>query len=80
MRKRLRDHNFLTEIEPLAESLDSVISLPTSFNFYQKFLVIGGAWVAWSVKCLTIGFGLGLDLRVMRPSPAWSSVLSGESP
>ena len=38
-----------------------------------------GAWVAQSVKQLTLGFGSGRDLRVMRSSPASGSVLSDES-
>ena len=33
-----------------------------------------GAWVAQSVKFLTLGFGLGHDFRVIRSSPAWGSV------
>ena len=28
-----------------------------------------GTWVAQSVKCLTLGFGSGCDLRVLRSSP-----------
>ena len=35
----------------------------------------GGAWVVQSVKCPTLGFGSGRDLRVMR----WSPTLNVES-
>ena len=38
----------------------------------------GGARVAQSVGRPTHDFGLGNDLRVMRLSPAWSSVLRVE--
>ena len=31
---------------------------------------IKGAWVAQSVKCLTLDFGSGHDLMVVRSSPA----------
>ena len=37
------------------------------------------AWVAQLVMCLTLGFSLGHDLRVVRPSHALSSKLSVES-
>ena len=35
-----------------------------------------GAWVAQSIKCLTLGFNLGHDLKVLEPSPMWASELS----
>ena len=35
-----------------------------------------GAWVAQLFKSLTFGFGSGHDLRVVRLSPVWGSVLS----
>ena len=34
-----------------------------------------GAWVAQLVKHLTLGFGSGHNLRVLRPSPALGSAL-----
>ena len=34
-----------------------------------------GAWVAQSVKRLTLDFGSDHDLRVMGLSPAWGSAL-----
>ena len=37
-----------------------------------------GAWLAQSVKCLTLDFGSDHDLRVVRLSPASGSVLSVE--
>ena len=39
-----------------------------------------GAWVAQSGKRLTLDFGSGHDLRVMRSSPGAASELSSESP
>ena len=36
-------------------------------------MVVGGTWVAWSVKHQTLGFGSGHDLIVMRSSPALST-------
>ena len=38
-----------------------------------------GTWVAQSVEWPTLGFGSRGDLRVVRSSPVWGSVLSGES-
>jgi len=38
----------------------------------------GGARVFQSVKCLTLGFGSGHDLRVMGSSPESGYALSGE--
>ena len=38
-----------------------------------------GAWVAQSVKCPTLGFNSGHDLRVMELSPIPGSVLGGKS-
>jgi len=38
-----------------------------------------GAWLAQSVKRLTLGFGSGHDLRVVGLSLTMGSVLSGES-
>ena len=38
-----------------------------------------GSWIAQSVKCGTVGFSSGHDLRVMRLSPACGSMLSTES-
>ena len=38
-----------------------------------------GAWVAQSVKCLTLDFNLGHDLRVVRLTTALGSELSAES-
>jgi len=39
---------------------------------------IGGVWVAQLVKCPTLEFSSGHDLRVMRSSPASSSMLGVE--
>ena len=41
--------------------------------------IFGGAWVAQSVKHLTLDFGSGHDLRVMRLSPSLGSTLGMES-
>ena len=38
-----------------------------------------GIWAAQLVKCLTLDFSSGHDLRVVKSSPASGSVLSGES-
>ena len=38
-----------------------------------------GVWVAQSVKCPTLDFSSGHDLRVVGLSPASGSKLSGES-
>ena len=35
----------------------------------SKAVVLRGTWVAQLVKCLTLDFGSGHDLRVMRSSP-----------
>ena len=35
---------------------------------------LGGTWVAQSVKCLTLGFGSGHDLRVVGSSSTLGSV------
>ena len=35
--------------------------------------------MAQSVECLTLDFGLGRDLRVVKLSPVLGSTLSGES-
>ena len=37
-----------------------------------------GVWVAQSVKCLTLGFIPGPDLRVVRSNCAPGSMLSGD--
>ena len=42
-------------------------------------LVSRGAWVAQSVKNLTLDFGSGHDLRILRSSPMLGFVLSVES-
>ena len=39
----------------------------------------GGAWVAQSVKCLTLGFSSGHDLRDLGSSPMMGSMLNAES-
>ena len=39
----------------------------------------GGAWMAWSVKRATLGFGSGRELGVVGSSPALGSALSVES-
>ena len=38
-----------------------------------------GAWMTQSVKCPTLGFGSGFDLRVVRLSPVLGSVPNVES-
>ena len=38
-----------------------------------------GAWVAQLVRCPTLGFNSGHDLRVVRSSPAFGSILDGDS-
>ena len=46
----------------------------------QEILKSGeGACMAQSVKHPNLDFGSGHDLRVMRLSPIWGSVLNGES-
>ena len=48
--------------------------------FFFFFLIkFKGTWVAQLVEHLTLGFGSGHDLRVMRLSPTVDSMLSGES-
>ena len=39
----------------------------------------GGAWVAQSVKSLTLDFGSDHDLRVVGSSPTWGWALSAKS-
>ena len=41
--------------------------------------LLGGTWVVQAVKCPTLGFNSGHDLRVMRLSPRLDSMLSMES-
>ena len=52
----------------------------TTFMFIVQFkkLGLGGAWVAQLVKPPTLDFCSGHDLRVMRLSPAWGSMLGME--
>ena len=51
-----------------------------SFLVYKKFKKVEeDAWVVHSVKCLTLGFSSGQDLRVVRWSPTSGSVLSWKS-
>jgi len=38
----------------------------------------GGAWVAWSAECPTLGFGSGRYLRALRWSPTSGSALGME--
>ena len=47
------------------------------FNFLRNCLP-GGAWVGQLVKCLTLDFGSGHDLRVVRSSPQLGSTLNVE--
>ena len=42
-----------------------------------KRIVGRGAWVAQSVKCLTLDLGSGHDLRVVRSNPMLGSELDG---
>ena len=39
----------------------------------------GGTWVAQSVECLTLDFGSGHDLMVVRSSPTSGSILTAWS-
>ena len=45
-----------------------------ALHFFKKCLTTWGAWVAQLVKCLTLDFSSGLDLRVVSSSPALGSV------
>ena len=65
-----------------------VLSAPRVFFFYVLAQIAPhctqvhaqmGIWVAQRVKRRTFGFSSGHDLRVVKPSPAWGSVLSVES-
>ena len=40
---------------------------------------LGGTWEARSVKCLTLDFGSGHDLRIVRSIPASGSAPGRES-
>ena len=40
----------------------------------------GNSWVAKTVKCQTLAFGSGHDLRVMRSSPFSGSIFSMVTP
>ena len=44
--------------------------------YYELYKYFRGARVVQSVKWLTLGFGSGSELGVMRSSPAWGSTLS----
>ena len=44
-----------------------------------KRITSSGAWGAQLVECLTLDFGSGHDLRVVRLNPALGSMLSMES-
>ena len=61
---------------PASESLKSTVV--TEYTDSAR-IVFRAAWVVQSVKCLTLDFGSGHDLRVVRWSPASGSMLSGES-
>ena len=48
-------------------------------NYYYLKITMAGVPVAQTVKCPTLGFCSGRDLRGVRSSPASGSVLSSES-
>ena len=50
-----------------------------SSHYVERKQISKGAWVAWSVKGLTLGFGSGHNLGVPRRSPMSGSSLSVES-
>ena len=52
--------------------------LGLSFVFFKILEVTRGAWVAQWVGCLTLDFGSGYDLKVMRSSPTLGSTPSVE--
>lgn len=52
--------------------------MPGDIKVIQKYQ-LRGTWVAQFVKHLTLNFGSGHDLRVVRSSPASGSMLSEES-
>lgn len=55
------------------------ILLYTFIAFHYLKGTVRGAWVIQLVKLLSLGFSSDCDLRVMRLSPALSSVLGMES-
>ena len=58
--------------------VNSFLNLPLCF----RFLILQtkrGAWLVWSVKQPTLGFGSGHNLRVVRSSSTLASLLSMES-
>ena len=45
---------------------------------FKKHFIFEDTWVAQSVKCLTLDFDSGLDLKVLRLSPTLGSAPSVE--
>ena len=50
-----------------------------SFRLHLEVSVIWGIWVAQPVKYPTLNFDSDHNLRVVRLSPMWGSIPSGES-
>ena len=61
----------------LSDSFDFLF-FRTSISFSKKQWP-WGAWMAQLFKCVTLGFGLGHDFRVVRLNPMLGSMLSEES-
>ena len=51
------------------------LNISNIFNIMQPW----DTWVAQSVELPTLDLGTGYDLRVVRSSPVWGSLLSGKS-
>jgi len=56
-----------------------ITTISLTLSQHLKNSLMRGAWVAQSVRHLTLDFGSGHDLRVMRSSPASGSAQAMES-
>ena len=54
------------------------VPIPELGKWGYKSEYVRGAWVAQSVKCLTLDFNSDHDLRVVRSSPALGFMMSVE--
>ena len=73
------------EIQIINEEIEFIVKGPNSVSSRPMLhSALGmepswGVWVVQLVKCPTLGFGSGSNLRVMRSSPTSGSALSAES-
>jgi len=66
-------------VRPGPEAINLTLGLVPSQLLHVLKGALRGPWVAQLVKHRTLDVGSGYDLRVVRSSPLWGSVLSMES-